>query len=229
MFRGKILMIDRFSRMNDLVNGYLVASGFEVTCMRSVGELTDGLLSAAHIALLDVETAGAELKRVLERMNTAGVPVIALTSENDYAGRLSALELGAADVMSRPLDIAELVARIRAAQSRTMVALPAANRPAVSFGGITVDIMKYRAALDGEPLELPPKEVALLYLLVSCPDVVFSRSELSRQLGSAGSSSDKTINVHISRLKKVLGRYAGNIVPVRGVGYKFTGASELQT
>lgn len=226
MFRGTILLIDRFSRMNTLINSYLSASGFVVECMRSVDDLRTVRLNMIHLALLDIDTAGGRLKEILEQMKSAGVPVIVLTSESDHAGRLSALELGAADVMSRPLDIAELVARIRAAQARTQVSVTGFDRPPVSFGGLTVDISKYRAELDGELLNISPKETALLYLLISSPDTVFSREELSRQLRSSGHASERTVNVFISRLKKAIGRYSANIVSVRGVGYKFDGSVE---
>ena len=155
MFRGTILLIDRFSRMNTLINSYLSASGFVVECMRSVDDLRTVRLNTIHLALLDIDTAGGRLKEILEQMKSAGVPVIVLTSESDHAGRLSALELGAADVMSRPLDIAELVARIRAAQARTQVSVTGFDRPPVSFGGLTVDISKYRAELDGDRPAVP--------------------------------------------------------------------------
>lgn len=221
MFRGTILLIDRFSSMNTLINSYLTASGFAVECIRSLGELNRTNLNTVHLALLDIDTAGNELNSTLSAMKAAGVPVIVLTSESDYSGRLTALELGAADVMSRPLDIAELVARIRAAQARTQVSVTGFERPPASFGGLHVDIQKYHAELDGEPLQISPKETALLYLLISSPDTVFSREELSRQLRSSGTSSERTVNVFVNRLKKAIGRYGQNITAVRGVGYKF--------
>lgn len=223
MFRGNILLIDRFSGMNTLITGYLTASGFQVQCLRSPAEVTDRLLTTAHLAVLDIGTAGEQLHDTLERFCSSGMPVIVLTSEQDYSGRLTALEMGAADVMSRPLDMAELVARIRSATARTLLSSPFLSRPPVSFGGLTADIVKYKATLDGKELPLTPKETSLLYLLIGNPDTVFSREELSRQLGSSGSCTDRTVNVYISRLKKVIGRYSDNIVSVRSVGYKFTG------
>ena len=222
MFRGNILLIDRFNGMNTLIAGYLTASGFQVQCIRSLGELTEEQLSTTHLALIDIGTAGEQLGEALARFETAGVPVLVLTSEQDYSGRLTALELGAADVMSRPLDMAELVARLRAAQSRTLLGSQFANRPPVSFGRLTADIQKYIATLDGEKLSLTPKEILLLYLLIGNPDRVFSREELSRQLGSSGNCTNRTVNVYISRLKKAIGRYGENIAAVRSVGYKFT-------
>ena len=223
MFRGKILLIDRYDSMNTLISGYLTASGFEVRSLGSADKLTDHHLSTVHLILLDIDTAGDSLSAVLSRMNAAGVPVIVLTSENDSIGRLTALEMGAADAMSRPLDMAELTARVRAAQSKTLLSSPFANRPPVSFGGLTADITTSRATLDGEPVNAPPRQIAMLYLFISSPDRVFTREELSRQLGSESIFADKTVNVHVSQLKKALGRYSGNIVTVRGVGYKFSG------
>lgn len=221
MFRGVILLVDRFSGMNSLISSYLTASGFDVRCMPSADELTPEAISSAHLVLMDIDTAGSRLSDISGRLNEAGIPLVVLTSEHDSDGRLTALEMGAADVMSRPLDMAELTARVRAATSRTLVAVPFVNRPPVSFGGLTADIMQYRAELDGEELSLPPKEIALLYLLMSVPGRVCTREELSRQLGGVG--SERTVNLHISRLKKKIGRYADNITAIRGVGYKFTG------
>lgn len=85
MFRGTILLIDRFSRMNTLINSYLSASGFVVECMRSVDDLRTVRLNMIHLALLDIDTAGGRLKEILEQMKSAGVPVIVLTSESDHA------------------------------------------------------------------------------------------------------------------------------------------------
>lgn len=220
MFRGVILLVDRYTGMNSLVSSYLVASGFDVRCMRSPGEISEQLLSQAHLVLMDIETAGDRLSETARRLNDAGVPLMVLTSEHDSVGRLTALELGAADVMSRPLDMAELTARIKAAMSRTLLSVPFVKRPVLSFGGLTADITQYRVTLDGEPLDMPPREIALLYLLMSCPGRVCTRAELSRQLGSSG--SERTVNLYISRLKKRIGRYSGNITAVRGVGYKFS-------
>lgn len=223
MFRGKILLIDRYDSMNTLISGYLTASGFEVMSLGSADKLTDHHLSTVHLILLDIDTAGDSLSAVLSRINATGVPAIVLTSQNDSIGRLTALEMGAADAMSRPLDMAELTARVRAAQTKTLLTSPFANRPPVSFGGLTADITTYRATLDGEPLNAAPRQIAMLYLFISSPDRVFTREELSRQLGSDSLFADKTVNVHVSQLKKALGRYSGNIVTVRGVGYKFSG------
>ena len=80
MFRGTILLIDRFSRMNTLINSYLSASGFVVECMRSIDDLRTVRLNTIHLALLDIDTAGGRLKEILEQMKSAGVPVIVLTS-----------------------------------------------------------------------------------------------------------------------------------------------------
>ena len=219
MFRGVILLVDRFASMNALVSSYLAASGFEVRSLRSPEELNEDILADVHVVLMDIDTAGSSLSEACSLLGRLGIPLLVLTSENDSAGRLTALEMGAADVMSRPLDMAELTARIRAAQSRSMASAPFVNRPPVSFGGLSADIVHYKAFLDGEELDIPPKEVGLLYLLLSAPGRVFSRAELARHLGSSG--SERGVNMQISRLKKRIGRYSGNIAAVRGVGYRF--------
>ena len=83
MFRGKVLLVDDFSGMNVLISGYLTASGFEVKSMRSPGEITDDMLTQAHVVLMDTETAGDGLRDIIMRVNSAGVPLIAMTSEHD--------------------------------------------------------------------------------------------------------------------------------------------------
>lgn len=219
MFRGVILLVDRFANMNALISSYLTASGFEVRSLRSPEELSADILTDVHVVLMDIDTAGSRLSEACSLLSGLGIPLLVLTSENDSSGRLTALEMGAADVMSRPLDMAELTARVRSAQSRSMVTSPFVDRPTVSVGGLTADIVHYKVFLDGEELEMPPKEVALLYLLLSAPGRVFTRGELARQLGSAG--TERGVNIQISRLRKRIGRYSGNIASVRGVGYKF--------
>lgn len=224
MFRGVIIIVDRFAAMNSLISSYLTASGYDVRTLRSPDKLTDERISQAHLVLMDIDTAGDMLRQTAERLNRAGIPLIVLTSENDSAGRLTALGFGAADVMSRPLDLAELTARIRSAQGRTNLGVPSEHRPAVNYGGLSADITTYRVTLDGELLSLSPRESALLYLLMSSMDTVFSREEISRRLG--GSMGDRTINAYVSNIKKAIGEYSENIVSVRSVGYKFLGNTE---
>lgn len=118
MFRGVILLVDRFSGMNSLISSYLTASGFDVCCMQSVDGITAEALSSAHLVLMDIDTAGDRLSEIAGRLSAAGIPLVVLTSEHDSDGRLTALEMGAADVMSRPLDMAELTARVRAADRK---------------------------------------------------------------------------------------------------------------
>lgn len=221
MFRGLILIIDRYVTMNELISDYLTASGYQTECLCSMEQVTDRHFLSVNFVLLDINTAGEQLREVIEKFRAAGIPVIVLTPQEDASGRLSALEMGAADVMSRPVDIAELAARIRSAQSRSQIGIPSSTRPEIKFGGLTVNISTYTAFLDGQPLDLSPKQISLLYLLLCSPGRVFTRAEMARQIVSG--SSGRTISLHISRIKKQIGRYSENITAVRSVGYKFSG------
>ena len=227
---AKVLLADANEEFRTLLAGAIRETG-EFTVVGSTGDGLEALRLAEEqkpdLLILDTVLPGLDGFGILRRLPELGAPkAIVLSGYFSDRAVAEALELGAADVMSRPLDIAELVARIRAAQARTQVSVTGFDRPPVSFGGLTVDISKYRAELDGEPLNISPKETALLYLLISSPDTVFSREELSRQLRSSGHASERTVNVFISRLKKAIGRYSANIVSVRGVGYKFDGSVE---
>lgn len=219
MKQGRIVLVDEYSSMNQLIGGYLTASGFDVSMVNAANKSDMTKAETAHLVIIDLKTAGDRFEDITKQFLNAGVPFIVLTSEHDVDGRIIALESGATDVLSRPLNLAELAARARAAISKTLITASPADRPPMNFGGLCADISRYKVELDGEDTNLQPKQIALLYLLMSTPDKVYSKAELAKYIGV--SENTRTIGQHINRIKKGIGRYAENIVTVRGVGYKF--------
>ena len=210
----------------------LAREGFRT---ETAGTLAAGLEIARgqrpDLVLLDVmlpDGSGFDLLRELrdgERM-----PVIMLTARGDEADRVLGLELGADDYVVKPFSARELVARIRAVLRRTSAAsTPAPNGP-LQIGAIELDASARTATLDGEPLELTRKEFDLLALLMGQAGTVVSRERLIDEVWDVNwFGSTKTLDVHVSGLRKKLGDDSSDpryLHTVRGVGFRFAGSVE---
>jgi two-component system, OmpR family, response regulator RegX3 len=184
------------------------------------------------LVLLDVmlpDGSGFELLREL-RSDGVKVPVIMLTARGDEADRVLGLELGADDYVVKPFSARELVARIRAVLRRVSAAGAPATPDRLRIGDLDLDASARSVTLDGEPLELTRKEFDLLALLMGQAGTVVSRERLIDEVWDVNwFGSTKTLDVHVSGLRKKLGddpsdpRY---LHTVRGVGFRFASAVE---
>jgi DNA-binding response OmpR family regulator len=212
----------------------LTREGFRT---ETAGTLAAGLETARRqrpdLVLLDVmlpDGSGFELLRELR--DGERLPVIMLTARGDEADRVLGLELGADDYVVKPFSARELVARIRAVLRRTSAAAtPAPNGP-LQIGAIELDASARTATLDGEPLELTRKEFDLLALLMGQAGTVVSRERLIDEVWDVNwFGSTKTLDVHVSGLRKKLGDDSSNpryLHTVRGVGFRFATAAESE-
>jgi two-component system, OmpR family, response regulator RegX3 len=212
------------------------ALGREGFRTETAGSLAEGLELARSrrpdLVLLDVmlpDGSGFELLREL-RTDGLRVPVIMLTARGDEADRVLGLELGADDYVVKPFSARELVARVRAVLRRVSAAAAPAAPSHMRIGTLDVDASARTATLDGEPLELTRKEFDLLALLMGQAGTVVSRERLIDEVWDANwFGSTKTLDVHVSGLRKKLGddpsapRY---LHTVRGVGFRFAGSVE---
>ena len=149
------------------------------------------------------------------------MPVIMLTAKGDTIDKVLALELGADDYIVKPFEPKELIARIKAVIRRTETA---AEEPAtIKYENLEISISEYTVEYCGKKLELPPKELELLYFLASHPNKVFTREQLLQKVWEFDFYGDsRTIDVHIKRLREKLGDdHPWHIKTVWGVGYKF--------
>ena len=211
----------------------LAREGFRT---ETAGTLAAGLEIARSqrpdLVLLDVmlpDGSGFDLLRELradERM-----PVIMLTARGDEADRVLGLELGADDYVVKPFSARELVARIRAVLRRTSAATPATAGPR-QIGAIELDPSARTVTLDGEPLELTRKEFDLLALLMGQAGTVVSRERLIDEVWDVNwFGSTKTLDVHVSGLRKKLGDDSSDpryLHTVRGVGFRFASSVESE-
>ncbi len=221
-----ILLVDDDPSIATLVRLYLEKDGFAVeTASRGDDALAAFRRNPPDLMLLDIMLPGMDGTDVLKSVRrTSTIPVIMLTARDDTIDKILGLELGADDYITKPFDPKELVARVRAVLRR--VGGPEEKDDTLAFPGLTVSLSQYEVRYEGQRVEMPPKELELLYFLASHAGQVFTREQLLEQVWGfdfAGDSS-RTVDVHVKRVREKLpGREAHgwDIVTVWGVGYKF--------
>ncbi len=221
----KILLVDDDPNIRQLVNLYLEKEGFEVT-MASRGDEALKLFktSPPNLILLDIMLPGMDGWQVCREVRkVSNIPIIMLTAKDETFDKVLGLELGADDYVAKPFDMKELVARIKAV-SRRFQAAETPDKELV-FPGLTININQYTVMYMGRELEMPPKELELLYFLASHPGMVFTREQLLEQVWGYDYFGDsRTVDVHVKRLREKLTegeRLGWQIKTVWGVGYKF--------
>lgn len=221
----KILLVDDDPNIRQLVNLYLEKEGFEVT-MAARGDDALKLFkeSPPNLILLDIMLPGMDGWQVCREVRkVSNIPIIMLTAKDETFDKVLGLELGADDYVAKPFDMKELVARIKAVSRRFQPT--EAPEKELAFPGLTVNINQYTVKYMGRELEMPPKELELLYFLASHPGMVFTREQLLEQVWGYDYFGDsRTVDVHVKRLREKLteGESLGWMIKtVWGVGYKF--------
>lgn len=220
-----ILLVDDDPNISHLVRLYLEKEGFGVTeCDRGDTAIDAFRSCNPALVLLDVMLPGKDGLEVLKEIRmTSKVPVIMLTAKDETFDKVLGLELGADDYMTKPFEGKELLARVKAVLRRSA---PASNeKDTLSFPGLTVSLEKYEVYYQGKPVEMPPKELEVLYFLASHQNRVFTREQLLEQVWGFDFFGDsRTVDVHIKRLREKLPdseQYGWQIRTVWSVGYKF--------
>lgn len=229
----QILIIDDDVALCELVTEYLEPHGFQIRSVHRGDTGADAALSGSFsIVVLDVMLPGLNGFEVLRRIRASSkVPVLMLTARGDDVDRIVGLEIGADDYLPKPFNPRELVARIQAILRRTQAATAPEQRPpgqsgTVSAGDVELDLGTRVGRRNGEVVELTAVEFDLLEKLLRTAGRIITREELSKEvLGRSTSPFDRSIDMHISNLRKKLGHQQGGverIKTVRGVGYIYT-------
>ena len=201
---------------------YLRKAGYEVTCVERGDEALQAFRRVQPaLVVLDVMLPGMDGWEVLDKLRQeSDVPVIMLTAKGDTLDRIQGLDLGADDYIVKPFDAKELLARIKAVLRRS--SLPE-NEKCVTFEDLEISLDNYSVTLDGKQIEMPPKEIELLFFLASREGKVFTREQLLEQVWGFDFFGDsRTVDVHVKRIREKLGeRDAWQLKTVWGVGYKF--------
>ena len=223
--KTKIMVVDDDPNIRELVRLYLEKEGFEVTCAERGDEAVKLFrASPPNLMLLDVMLPGMDGWQVCREVRKiSNIPIIMLTAKDETFDKVLGLELGADDYIVKHFDMKELVARIKAVIRRFQAA--DAPEKELVFPGLTINISQYTVTYMGKPLEMPPREIELLYFLASHPGMVFTREQLLEQVWGYDYFGDsRTVDVHVKRLREKLsgGEELGwQIKTVWGVGYKF--------
>ncbi len=223
--KPSILVVDDDPHISSLVALYLEREGYEVRRAERGDEAVNAFRRLPpDLILLDVMLPGMDGYQVLRAVRKSGaIPVIMLTARDETFDKVLGLELGADDYITKPFDPKELVARVKAVLRRAQGAEEQGTD--LSFPGLTVSLAEYTVYYEGQRLEMPPKELEVLYFLASRPNQVFTREQLLRQVWDFDFYGDsRTVDVHIKRLREKLPgseKYGWSLHTVRGVGYKF--------
>ena len=225
----KVLIVDDDENIAELISLYLIKECYE-TRIEHDGE---GALKAFHefkpdIIILDLMLPGIDGYQVCREVRkTSQCPVIMLSAKGEVFDKVLGLELGADDYMVKPFDSKELVARVKAILRRTAVSDPktedAPVGEMVEYPGLSINLTNYSVTYEGAHVDMPPKELELLYFLAKSPNQVFTRDQLMDKIWSYEYPGDtRTVDVHIKRIReKIPDSPHWAIATVWGIGYKF--------
>ena len=216
-----ILVVDDNQKIRRLIDIYLRREGFS-TLLAETGEQALHLLGeqAVDLMIVDIMMPGMDgyaLVRQL-RENRMEIPVLMATPKTEFADKKEGFEAGADDYMTKPVDLEELVLRVRALLRRSRIY----SENQIRIGEVTLDYNTLEVRLPGETVVLPQKEFYLLYKLFSYPNRIFTRQELMDEIwGFDSETSPRTVDVHIKRLRERFEQVPDlEISTIRGLGYK---------
>lgn len=225
--KKRILVVDDERDIVELLRYNLVREGYDVVTAYNGKEALDKASTPPDLVILDVMMPvldGFETcKKLKADPRTAAVPVVFLTASSSEVDEVLGLELGADDYIQKPISPRKLVARVKAAFRR---ALPAADRPSeppiIRSGPLEINRSTFTIRLGKKEVFFPRKEFEILTLLAGHPGKVFSREMLLHNIwGTDVVVIDRTVDVHIRKIREKLGHDAGLIETIKGVGYKF--------
>ncbi len=221
-----VLIVDDDPNIAHLVQLYLEKEGFSVKlAARGDDALAEFRRLPPDLMLLDLMLPGVDGWQVLKSIRkTSTIPVILLTAKDETFDKVLGLELGADDYVTKPFDAKELVARVKAVLRRTQ-GPEEEKSDSLSFPGLTVSLARYEVFYEGEKIDMPPKELEVLYFLASHPNQLFTRGQLlDRVWGYDIEVESRTVDVHVKRLRDKLPgceKHGWGITTIWRRGYKF--------
>ena len=227
-----IYCVEDERNIRELLVYTLHSTGFEAKGLENGTQLFEELGNLIpDLILLDIMLPGDDgytiLGKIRQMPEVRDVPVIMVTAKGAEFDKVKGLDLGADDYIMKPFDAKEMVARVRAVLRRYQVgrqAEPAREKTkCVEYEGLTINLTNYSVLCDGKNVEMPPKELELLYCLAASPNQVFTREQLlDRIWGYEYIGDTRTVDVHIKRLReKIKDHPHWSLSTVWGIGYKF--------
>lgn len=227
--KQKILIVDDDENIAELISLYLMKECFDTMMVYDGEEALRAFETyKPNLVLLDLMLPGIDGYQVCREIRSkSATPIIMLSAKGEVFDKVLGLELGADDYVIKPFDSKELIARVKAVLRRYQpmkVEEPEAPKGKyVEYPGLIVNLTNYSVIVDGENVDMPPKELELLYFLASSPNQVFTREQLLDHLwGYEYLGDTRTVDVHIKRLReKVKDHPTWKLSTVWGIGYKF--------
>jgi two-component system, OmpR family, alkaline phosphatase synthesis response regulator PhoP len=223
---NKILLVDDEKDIVEFLQYNLKQEGFDVITAYDGIETLTKVKENPDLIILDImmpQMDGFEVCRRIREMNGyKHIPIIFLTAKSGEIDEIKGLELGASDYIQKPISPRKLVARVKA-NLRNLVKSDEKNTPKkIKSGPLQIDKDKYEILVDGKIKIFPRKEFEVLYYLANNPGRVFSRETLLKEVwGPDVYVVDRTVDVHIRKIREKLGDYSDLIETVKGVGYRF--------
>jgi DNA-binding response OmpR family regulator len=225
-----ILIVDDERDLVELVGYNLKKAGFDVSVAFNGRQALDALSRRTpDLILLDVmlpELSGTEVaSRIRANPQTASIPIIMVTAKGEEVDQIVGLTVGADDYIAKPFSMKVLTARVQALLRRTSRA--AADATLIQIGGVTLNLDTHEVQADGESVKLTLTEFKLLAALAQESGRVLNRQRLiSRAMGAGVTVTERTIDVHMTAIRKKLGTCCHQIKTIRGVGYRLSADSE---
>lgn len=228
--KQRILIVDDDNNIAELISLYLTKECFETKIVNDGESALDAVESfEPNLILLDLMLPGIDGYQVCREVRAKNsVPIIMLSAKGEVFDKVLGLELGADDYMEKPFDTKELVARVKAVLRRYKAPAPVEedNAPTdkkVEYADLVINLTNYSVLYMGKKVEMPPKELELLYFLASSPNHVFTREQLLDQIwGYEYVGDTRTVDVHIKRLREKIHDHDNwSISTIWGIGYKF--------
>ncbi|MBA4503609.1 phosphate regulon transcriptional regulator PhoB [Marinobacterium marinum] len=222
----RVLIVDDEAPIREMIAVALEMAGYECSeadnAQDAHAQIVDNKPDMVLLDWMMPGTSGIEFARRLRKEEvTADIPIIMLTAKTDEDNKIKGLETGVDDYITKPFSPRELVARLKAVLRRTT---PKGVEEPVTVDGLTLDPVSHRVTADGQPVDLGPTEFRLLQFFMTHPDRAYSRSQLLDMVwGGNVYVEERTVDVHIRRLRKALGeRHDYLVQTVRGTGYRFS-------
>ena len=220
----RALVVEDDVNIAELLRLYLGKDGFDVMIASDGGKAESSFdLFQPDVVLLDIMLPVKDGWQVCKDIRSkSSVPIIMLTAKGETRDKISGLDMGADDYVTKPFDVKELIARIHAVMRRTDADAPVEKK--LTFDNLVINLESYELIVNGVKIDTPPKEMELLYHLAASPNRVFTRNQLLDEVWGFDYFGDsRTVDVHIKRLREKLEGVSDkwSVKTVWGVGYKF--------
>lgn len=230
MEKKKLLVVDDEADIREILEFNLKNDGFDVDTASSAEEAFKILSSEHDLIILDVMMSGLSGFRMAEKLRKEGngIPIVYLTAKDTENDMLTGFSAGGDDYIAKPFSIKEVSARVKAVLKRSDNRSSSKKEPILSISGLVIDPELKQVNVDGNQIALTKKEFEILCLLMKNPSRIYAREEILNKIWKDdGYVLDRTVDVHITRLRKKLNKYGSYIVNRSGYGYCFDENKEI--